>query len=69
MKIYKLISSIKIKKYMNKNIPIVTLVKRYLKIALNKYIEYLCEDEYQLQSFKKFNERPVEIGFLFKAFL
>jgi 2-polyprenyl-3-methyl-5-hydroxy-6-metoxy-1,4-benzoquinol methylase len=46
----------------------IKLFKLQIKKVLNRYIKHICKDEFELQHFKKFNERPVEISFLFKHF-
>lgn len=35
-------------------------------LFLNKYPEWVCKKEYNTQAFRRFNERPVEYGFVFK---
>lgn len=34
--------------------------------ALNSYITSVCRDEYENQQFHRFNERPVEFGYVFR---
>jgi SAM-dependent methyltransferase len=41
-------------------------VKQTLKNLLNRYPEWLCRQEFESQVFTRFNERPIEIGFVFR---
>lgn len=41
--------------------------KQIVKRQLNWYIERLCRDEFESQEFTRFNERPVELSFVFRA--
>lgn len=43
-----------------------TLVIDPVRSALNGYVNSICKDEFVTQSFFRFNERPVEFGFVFK---
>ena len=40
-------------------------IKRSMRNVLNRYPEWLCKQEYENQTFKRFNSRPVEFGFVF----
>ncbi len=41
-------------------------IKSQVKKQLNKYPAYLCKQEFEHQEFTKFNERPVELAFVFR---
>lgn len=41
--------------------------KSRAKRLLNFYPVWVCREEYKSQEFKRFNERPVEFGFVFRA--
>lgn len=40
--------------------------KSFVKNLLNRYPSWLCRQEYESQRFTRFNERPVEFGFVFR---
>jgi 2-polyprenyl-3-methyl-5-hydroxy-6-metoxy-1,4-benzoquinol methylase len=42
------------------------LTKRMVKNLLNRYPEWICKQEFGSQAFTRFNERPVEFGFVFR---
>ncbi len=42
-----------------------TFIKQIIKKILNIYPDWLCKREYKAQKFHRFNERPVEFGFVF----
>jgi len=42
------------------------LAKRMAKNLANRYQERICRQEYESQVFTRFNERPIEFGFLFR---
>jgi SAM-dependent methyltransferase len=42
------------------------LLRRIAKTVLNIYPGWICKREYESQSFSRFNERPIEFGFVFK---
>jgi len=42
------------------------VAKKTIKNLLNRYPKWLCTQEYESQTFTRFNERPVEFGFAFK---
>ncbi len=41
--------------------------KQTIKRLLNLYPEWICKQEFESQVFTRFNERPVEFGFVFRA--
>jgi len=41
-------------------------VKKPVKTVLNLYPAWLCRREYSSQKFTRFNERPVELSFVFR---
>lgn len=42
--------------------------KRYIKHVLNRFFPgFICKREFQTQVFRRFNERPIEYAFVFKA--
>src|SRR3989338_3506463 len=44
-------------------------LKRKIKFFLDFYPKWLCKHEFEHQIFARFNERPVEYGFVFKCLL
>jgi 2-polyprenyl-3-methyl-5-hydroxy-6-metoxy-1,4-benzoquinol methylase len=42
------------------------LTKRIVKKIFNLYPKWLCNQEYKSQTFSRFNERPIEFGFVFR---
>ncbi len=42
------------------------VVKQTIKKLLNRYPKWICTQEYESQAFTRFNERPIEFGFVFK---
>lgn len=40
--------------------------KKAIKNFLNRYPEWICKQEFESQSFTRFNERPVEFAFVFR---
>jgi len=40
--------------------------KRIVKSLLNRYPQWVCKREFESQAFERFNERPVEFGFVFR---
>ena len=42
------------------------VAKRTVKNALNRYPQWICRQEFDSQVFTRFNERPVEFGFVFR---
>lgn len=42
------------------------LAKQSVKNLLNRYPKWVCKQEFDLQKFKRFNERPIEFGFVFR---
>lgn len=45
---------------------LIELAKRITKNLLNRYPRWLCRQEFESQSFTRFNERPVEFAFVFR---
>jgi 2-polyprenyl-3-methyl-5-hydroxy-6-metoxy-1,4-benzoquinol methylase len=41
-------------------------VKKSVRTFMNRYPKWVCKREFESQSFKRFNERPVEFGFVFR---
>lgn len=41
--------------------------KQLIKEVLNLYPEWICRREFESQVFRRFNERPVEFGFVFRT--
>ena len=41
-------------------------VKQTVKTFLNLYPNWICKREFQAQAFSRYNERPIEFGFVFK---
>lgn len=42
------------------------LAKQSVKNLLNRYPQWICKQEFDSQHFKRFNERPIEFGFVFR---
>lgn len=42
------------------------LAKKIVKNLLNGYPKWICRQEFESQSFKRFNERPIEFSFVFR---
>lgn len=42
------------------------LLKRTIRTILNIYPRWICRREYESQVFNRFNERPIEYGFVFR---
>lgn len=40
--------------------------KQTVKNLLNRYLQSICKQEYESQVFTRFNERPIEFGFVFR---
>jgi len=40
--------------------------KQTVKNLLNRYPKWICRQEFESQSFTRFNERPIEFGFVFR---
>jgi 2-polyprenyl-3-methyl-5-hydroxy-6-metoxy-1,4-benzoquinol methylase len=45
---------------------VLKFIKSRVKAQLNKYPAYLCRQEFEDQEFATFNERPVELAFVFR---
>jgi 2-polyprenyl-3-methyl-5-hydroxy-6-metoxy-1,4-benzoquinol methylase len=42
------------------------LAKHLIKNQLNRYVKWICKREFESQTFTRFNERPIEFGFVFR---
>ena len=42
------------------------LARLKVKILLDRYAKWICRREFESQAFTRFNERPVELGFVFR---
>jgi 2-polyprenyl-3-methyl-5-hydroxy-6-metoxy-1,4-benzoquinol methylase len=42
------------------------VAKQSVKNLLNRYPQWICKQEFDLQKFKGFNERPIEFSFVFR---
>lgn len=42
-------------------------IKSLIKNQLNRYQEWVCRQEFESQKFTRFNERPMEFGFVFRS--
>jgi len=44
----------------------IRILKTQIKNILNLYLRWICQSEFEQQSFIRFNERPVEFAFVFR---
>lgn len=44
----------------------VRIARQAVKSLLNRYLRWICRREFESQAFKRFNERPIEFGVVFR---
>jgi 2-polyprenyl-3-methyl-5-hydroxy-6-metoxy-1,4-benzoquinol methylase len=47
-------------------LPVLKLAKSVVRNALNRYPQRICRQEFESQTFIRFNERPIEFAFVFR---